>query len=441
MSSFASNQVPLVRVFNTPVAANFEVVNGKLEIAGLAPMEFSTLSTAGLEHSRLLQLERRNVAFSTAADAVHEFVITSFDVNGMVSVNTVSYVSPTTGSSDALVAAAFVAQVTELIAQGKIVNGAVSGATSPVTVSGTGIKVSAKQGVTVTVSNTTYAPNATAANAIVDSLASSTTAGNRITGTTTVTIGTNGDHGLRPGDVVDLTLSGGLVGTLFFDIRPGANQAGTTAVTNVIVATVPTANTFTLQGIQAGGGTYNGTNNNDRDLAIRTKNVVRVVTNAAHGLVAGNAVSVSGIATFTVNGGASFSSIVRSVPTTTALVLYGEGNDSAANANTGTIVIRETGQRATGSGTQLASLLSLGAFVPVQGSDAVVGANSYTLLRLEFGRRVTDGVSIQRRQSGTVLVVLNEGAAGYAASVKKLGEILNNWLPGSTLANPASSAV
>ena len=440
MSSFASNQVPVVRVFNTPVAANFEVVNGKLEIAGLAPMEFGTLSTAGLEHSRLLQLERRNVAFSAAADSVHEFVISSFDVNGMPSINTVSYVSPTTGFADALVAAAFVAQVTELIAQGKIVNGAVSGATSPVTVSGTGIRVSAKQGTTVTVSNTTYAPDATAANAIVDSLASASTAGDRITGTTTVTIETNGNHGLEPGDVVDLTLSGGSVGTLFIDTRAGANQAGVAAVTNVIVATVPTADTFTLQGIQAGGGTYNGSNN-DRALAIRTKNVVRVVTAAAHGLVAGNAVTVSGIATFTVNGGASFSSIVRSTPITTALVLYGAGNDSAANANTGTIVIAESGQRATGSGTQLSALLGLGAFVAADGSDAIVGSDSYTLLRLEYGRRVTDAESIQRRQSGTVLVALNEGAAGYGASVKKLGEILNNWLPGTMLANPASSAV
>lgn len=440
MSSFASNQVPLLRVFNTPVAGNFSVVNGKLEVAGLAPMEFDTLFTAGLEHSRLLQLERRDVAFSTAADAVYEFVISSLDVNGMPSINTVSYVSPTTGFSDALVAAAFVAQVTELIAQGKIVGGAVSGATSPVTVSGIGIKVQAKQGVTVTVSNTTYAPNTTPANAIVDSLASSATAANRVTGTTTVTIETNGNHGLAPGDVVDLTLSGGSVGTLFIDVRPGANQTGTASVTNVIVATVPTANTYTLQGIQAGGGTYNGSNN-DRALAIRTKNVVRVVTNAAHGLVAGNAVSVSGIATFTVNGGASFTSIVRSVPATTALVLYGDGNNSASNANTGTIVIREIGQRATGSGASLSAIVSLGVFVPVQGSDAVVDANSYTLLRLEFGRRVSDGESIQRRQTGTVLIALNEGAAGYADSVKRIGEILNNWAPGSTLANPASIAV
>jgi hypothetical protein len=445
MSGLSSNLTPLVRVFNTPVPGNFEVIDGTLQVASLLPMNFVSISTAGLEHSRLLQLERRNVAFSAAADSVHEFVITSFDVNGQVSINRVSYTSPTTGFSDAAVAAAFVAQVTELIAQGRIVNGAVSGASTPVTVSGYGIRVDAAQGTTVTVANTTYAPNATPANAIVDSLASATTAADRITGTTTVTIETNGAHGLMPGDVVDLTLAGGSVGTLFFDLRPGANQTGSATVTNVIVATVPAADTFTLQQVQAGGGTYNGANN-DRTLTIRTKNVVRVVTAAAHGLVVGNAVDVSAIATFTVNGGASFSSIVRSVPTTTSLVLYGQGNNSAANANTGTIVIRETGQGSTGTGLSYSNillspangLLSSGAYLLARGSDPIVDANLYTAINIEFGNRIPDGTGVRRSASNSVVILLNEGAAGYADSVKKISELLANYVPGTTLANPAS---
>lgn len=448
MSGFSSNLVPLIQVFNTPVAANFEVVDGKLLVAGLSAMDFKTLSTDGLKHSRLLQLERRTVTFSTSANSVHEFIITSFDVNGQVSINTVSYTAPAVGFSDALAAAAFVSQVTELINQGKVANGAVSGTGSPVTVSGYAIRVSSKQGVTIASANTTYAPNGTAANAIVDSLASSSTANQRITGTTTVTITTNGDHGLMPGDVVDLTLGTGGVGTLFFDLRPGANQAGATSVTNVIVATVPTATTFTLQQVQAGGGTYNGSNN-DETLTIRTKNVVRVVTASAHGLVAGNAVNVSGIATFTVNGGASFNSIVRSVPTTTSLVLYGQGNNSASNANTGTIVISEIGQRASGSGLEYNNilfspangLLNSGAYLLARGSDAIVDSDSYTALELYFGNRIVDALSVNRLQSDSVIILLNEGAAGYAASVKKISELLSNYTPGTTVANPASLAV
>jgi hypothetical protein len=39
-----------------------------------------------------------------------------------------------------------------------------------------------------------------------------------------------------------------------------------------------------------------------------------------------------------------------------------------------------------------------------------------------------------------VYILLNEGATGYGASVKALQEILSNWAPNTTLANPASIA-
>jgi len=93
---------------------------------------------------------------------------------------------------------------------------------------------------------------------------------------------------------VDLTLSSGTTAQGFIDLRPGANQAAADSVSDVVIATVPTSTTFTLQNVQAGGGSYSGTNN-DRTLVIRTKNVVTVETLAAHGLLPGNAVSVSGV--------------------------------------------------------------------------------------------------------------------------------------------------
>jgi hypothetical protein len=437
--SFSSNLVPLVRVFNTPVAANFSVVGGKLVVNGLGVSpDYEAILASPLQVSRRLQLNRFSLTFSASASSVHSFIITSTDSVGNVVSTTVSYTSPVTGFSNAAVAAAIVGQVTELIAQGKIPSGAVSGTGSPVSVAGYGISLVAQQGIVVATANTTYAPDGTAANAIVDSLAPSSTATVAVAGTTTVTITTAAAHGLLPGDVVDLGLSGGSTGTLFFDLRPGANQTGSTGVANVIVATVPSATEFTLQQVQAGGGTYDGTNNN-RDLAIRTKNVVRVVTNAAHDLLPGNAVTVADIATFTVNGGASFTSVVRSVPTTTSLVLFGQGNGSASNANTGTITITEVGQNNSNTGSLIAA--GSGGFVLATGSDALVSGNRYTKFEFVYGNRITDSISVPRRQANKVTLYLNEGAAGYGASMKVLGEILNNWQSGTTLANAAANAL
>jgi hypothetical protein len=51
---------------------------------------------------------------------------------------------------------------------------------------------------------------------------------------------------LLPGDVVDLA---GAATFLFIDVRPGSNQTAAATVSNVIVATVPSTTTFTLQGV------------------------------------------------------------------------------------------------------------------------------------------------------------------------------------------------
>jgi len=435
--SLLSNPRPLAFVMNAPVAANFSVANGIINIAGLtdALPKFSSLRllTDGLEESQVAQPSVFSVAFTPNNATTYSLNVTGVNtLTGLVEVRNVSYTSDASGTAGEI--------ATGLV---NLVNALPFGATatgagSPVTVSGpAGLVVVNAINTTVTNGATPIAPNGTPSVAITQSIAQSGTPSVAIAGTTTVTITTAAAHGLLPGDVVNLVLSGGSTNTGFIDLRPGANQTAAATVNNVIIASVPTATTFTLQGVQAGGGSYNGSNN-DRTLAITTVNVVTVTTLAAHGLVAGNAVSVSGIATLTVNGGASFTSLVRSVPATDKLVLLGAGNGST---NSGTIVITQVSQPAKGYnyGTKVGSGVN-SEWRAADGSGAVTAGQGYTLLGLDYANDVVDNISIRQAQSQQVYILLNESATGYGASVKALQEILNNWSPNTTLANPASIA-
>jgi hypothetical protein len=305
-----------------------------------------------------------------------------------------------------------------------------TGTGTPVTISGAASLVVVNAGnTTVTSGNAVIAPNGTPSTAITQSIAPDGTAANAVAGTATVTVTTAAAHGLLPGDVVDLA---GAATFLFVDVRPGSLQTAAATANNVIVATVPTSTTFTLQGVRGNGSTNSGT------LTITTKNVVTVTTLAAHGLAVGNAVSVSGVATLTVNGGAAFTSLVRSVPATDKLVLLGAGNGST---NSGTIVITQIAQPAKGYnyGTKVGTGVN-SEWRAADGSGAVTAGQGYTLLGLDYANDVVDNISIRQAQSQQVYILLNEGAAGYGASVKALQEILSNWAPNTTLANPASIA-
>jgi hypothetical protein len=139
-------------------------------------------------------------------------------------------------------------------------------------------------------------------------------------------------------------------------------------------------------------------------------------------LSVGNAVNVSAIATLTVNGGASFTSLVRSVPATDKLVLLGAGNGST---NSGTIVITRIAQPAKGYsyGTKVGTGVN-SEWRAADGSGAVTAGQGYTLLGLDYANDVVDSISIRQAQSQQVYILLNEGATGYGASVKALQEIL-----------------
>lgn len=426
--SLLSNPRPLAFVMNAPVAANFSVANGLISISGLtdALPKFSTLRllTEGLEESQVAQTSNFSVAFTAAASTTYALNVTGVNtLTGLTEARKVSFTSGVTFSA-AGIAAALVNLVNSLP-----FGATATGTGTPVTISGLASLVVVNAGnTTVTSGNAVIAPNATPGTAITQVLnaAAAPAAG----GTTTVTITTAAAHGLLPGDVVDI--GGTFTGFTFTDVRPGALQTAIGTASNVIVATVPTSTTFTLQGIIGAGTHTAGTG------TITTKNVVTVTTLAAHGLVAGNAVSVSGVATLTVNGGAAFTSLVRSVPATDKLVLLGAGNGST---NTGTIVITQIPQPAKGYnyGTKVGTGVN-SEWRAADGSGAVTAGQGYTLLGLDYANDVVDNISIRQAQSQQVYILLNEGATGYGASVKALQEILSNWAPNTTLANPASIA-
>jgi len=425
--SLLSNPRPLAFVMNAPVAANFSVANGIINIAGLtdALPKFSSLRllTDGLEESQVAQPSVFSVAFTAANNTTYAINVTGVNtLTGLVETRPVSFTSDATGTAGEI-AAGLVALVNALP-----FGATATGSGTPVTISGpAGLLVVNAGNTTVTSGNATFAPNGTPSIAITQSIAAASAPA--VAGTTTVTVTTAAAHGLLPGDVVNLA---GAATFLFIDTRPGSNQTASAGVSNVVIASVPTPTTFTLQGVEGNGLVDSGS------LTITTVNVVTVTTLAAHGLVAGNAVSVSGIATMTVNGGASFTSLVRSVPATDKLVLLGAGNFST---NSGTIVITQVSQPAKGYdyGTKVGSGVN-SEWRAADGSGAVTAAQGYTLLGLDYANDVVDNISIRQAQSQQVYILLNESAAGYGDSVKALQEILNNWSPNTTLANPASIA-
>lgn len=422
--SLLSNPRPLAFVMNAPVAANFSVANGLISISGLTDAfpKFSTLRllTEGLEESQVAQTSNFSVAFAANNNTTYAINVTGVNtLTGLTEARKVSFTSDATGTA-AEIAGALVNLVNSLP-----FGATATGTGTPVTISGPASLVVVNAGNTTVTSGNTISP---APSAITQSIAAAA-APNAAAGTTTVTITTAAAHGLLPGDVVDL--GGAFTGFSFIDVRPGANQTASATVSNVIVATVPTATTFTLQGVQGTGTHTSGTG------TITTKNVV-TVTSASHGLSVGNAVTISGLVGLNVNGGTSFTSLIRSVPSANSYVLLGAGNSVA---NSGTIAGALIPQPAKGYnyGTKVGTGVN-SEWRAADGSGAVTAGQGYTLLGLEYANDVVDSISIRQAQSQQVYILLNEGAVGYGASVKALQEILNNWAPNTTLANPASIA-
>lgn len=421
--SLLSNPRPLAFVMNAPVAANFSVANGLISISGLTDAfpKFSTLRllTEGLEESQVAQISNFSVAFAANNNTTYAINVTGVNtLTGLTEARKVSFTSDASGTA-AEIAGALVNLVNSLP-----FGATATGTGTPITISGPASLVVVNAGNTTVTSGNTISPAPSAITQVLNAAAAPAATPGAV-----VTITTAAAHGLLPGDVVDL--GGAFTGFSFIDVRPGANQTASATVSNVIVATVPTATTFTLQGVQGTGAHGGGTG------TITTKNVV-TVTSASHGLSVGNAVTISGLVGLNVNGGTSFTSLIRSVPSANSYVLLGAGNGVA---NSGTIAGALIPQPAKGYdyGTKVGTGVN-SEWRAADGSGAVTAGQGYTLLGLEYANDVVDNISIRQAQSQQVYILLNEGAVGYGASVKALQEILNNWAPNTTLANPASIA-
>jgi len=346
----------------------------------------------------------------------------------------VSFLSAPTSNQ---VQAALVAQVNSFAASGKIKASATytaGASTFPIVAdAGYPILVSPAQvgGVTVVSGMATITPNATAANAIVDIVAPHATAATAIAGSTTVTVTTAAAHDLSPGDVVDISSAATF---LMNDVRTGGS--GLAAVSNAVIATVPSSTTFTLQGITGNGASNSGT------IVIRVKNKVRVVA-AAHGLSVGDKVTVSAIATFTVNGAASVTSRVENASLTGSFWINGAGNSSASNANTGTIVITRVAQEAAGIGANLSALGVKDTFAatPVPALDAVTAASYYTEVVIDYvSAKGVNGLSVPAlgEQAESVKLYLEESATEYSNAIFRIGQVAqrvgwNSYYPDPSL--------
>lgn len=448
MSNQVNRMQPVAFVMNTPVASDFSVTGGILKVNGLnldIPYEDARLLTLGdsqgaggvrgLKRSRIAQTKIFSVTYSATNNTVY-----TFNVSGINTQTGLSDSFAISFTSDATATALEIANGLVAAANSVNIDVTATGTSSPLTLTSNdpSFNVVAVSNVTVAQAQTTYAPNGTPATAIRSTVAPNGTPATAVAGSTTVTVTTAAAHGLLPGDVVDLS---GAATFQFIDVRPGANQTAAAAVSDVVIATVPTATTFTLQGVQGNGGTNSGT------LVIRTKNVVTVETLAAHGLSAGNAVTVSGIATMTVNGGASFTSIVRSVPATDELVLFGVPN---ASNNSGTITISSVPQNRQNYGSDLIPLFTntlggLGANIATEqfnAGDTPDAADGYTSVGIQFeSPGISSPNNVQAKDTRIVYFYLNETAAGYAASIKRLSEVINNYAFDTQLANANAGAL
>jgi hypothetical protein len=323
--------------------------------------------------------------------------------------------------TNAQVGAALVAQIEAFAAAGKLkVSAAYSSGASFNIVADAGyplFTVSAPLNVAQASGMATVSPSGTPALAIVDIVAPHATPATAIAGGATVTVTTAAAHGLLPGDVVDISSAATF---LMNDVRTGGS--GLAAVSDVVIATAPTSTTFTLQGITGNSGSNSGT------IVIRVKNKVRVVTSGAHLLSVGDKVTVSGIATFTVNGLSSVTSRVESASVSTSFWINGAGNSSASNANTGTIVITRVAQEAAGIGANLSALGVKDTFAatPVPALDAITAASYYTEVVIDYvSAKGVNGLSLPAlgEQAEKVKLYVEESATDYAGAIFRIGQV------------------
>jgi hypothetical protein len=152
---------------------------------------------------------------------------------------------------------------------------------------------------------------------------------------TVITYDSSQNHGLTNGQSYTVT---GFTGTL----SPSPNRTG--------VVTVVSPTRFTIPAVGAASGSATGTG--------RIANLVYYTTSVAHGLVAGDVISITGITTFTASN-----LTVVSAPSTTTFALTSATTGTAVSGATGSItgIVYYTTSAATGldAGTKNVTITGL----------------------------------------------------------------------------------
>lgn len=330
------------------------------------PMDYPSISASG---GILKYLEENvyvaTVTYTAASNTTYSFNLKQ-TVNGVELNQTFSVTSDSTGT-DAEIATAILASV-----NGSQYAITATGAASPVTLTADAgsplFYIEAIENVTVANGMATYAPDATAADAITAVIAPDGTAATALAGTTTITVTTLAAHLLVPGDQVTI----GSVATKTLSFLSGGKVITGAAGGTFTVATVPTSTTFTLEGVTGTSGNNSGT------ITITTTNCCFVQTAAAQtGIDVGDQLTITGVATATLDGGTSGTYRVGAVASGDQR--FKLENAALVGTNSGTIVIRLKESESRGLGSDLVTA----------GIDGAVSTNNYAQCSFTFSKALS----------------------------------------------------
>ena len=175
--------------------------------------------------------------------------------------------------------------------------------------------------------------------------------------------------------------------------------------------------------------------------AIAGTTTVTVTSLAAHGLVVGDRVDISGVATMTLTyegtaGLAAVSNVrVATVPTSTTFTLEGV---VATGTNSGTIVITDVATERSGQGADLVATETNMIGTESAQSTVFGTSDAYTLVSLKgFISKGNGGMNQNLgEQLQELRIWIEEDATNYAGSVGRADEVRQGFVQGGTTADP-----
>jgi hypothetical protein len=216
-----------------------------------------------------------------------------------------------------------------------------------------------------------------------------------------------------------------------------------------VTATISSPNLF-VSGpqIECSAGEHTAVVAEDRTIALNATpataiagtSTVTVTTLAAHGLVTGNVVHITGatgsVFTNVDNGGkVSTGEIECTIAYATATTFTLRGV-TRTGTNTGAATLAVVPSEAFGQGSDLLSKV-----VFINPSVLPEAGKTYVTVDCEYGNGVTPLNTIQRAQQGEHFVYLNEASANIEAALTRIREIQNAFVAGGTTTDPETIAV